>query len=96
MLGEHKGSKKKYCLWKAFLENHILYFDGPNSWIWRTLGHVMNFFIKWHFHSASNKDMYLQKKIKIDAVVQKYHVAVQYCQIGNFQSGTFAPIHGTF
>jgi hypothetical protein len=27
-------------------------------------------------------------------VVQKYHVVVQYCQIGNFQSGTFAPMHG--
>ena len=27
-------------------------------------------------------------------MVQKYHVVVQYCQIGNFQSGTFAPMHG--
>ena len=54
----------------------------------------MNIFIKWNFHSASNKDIYLKKKIKIDAMVQKYHVVVQYCQIGNFQSGTFAPIHG--
>jgi len=26
-----------------------------------------------------------RKKIKIDAVVQKYHVVVQYCQIGSFQ-----------
>ena len=28
------------------------------------------------------------------ALVQKYHVVVQYCQIGNFQSGNFAPMHG--
>ena len=54
----------------------------------------MNIFIKLNFHSASNKGIYLQKKIKIGAWDQKYHVVVQFCQIGNFQSGTFAPMHG--
>ena len=53
-------------------------------------GHVMNIFIKWNFHSASNKAIYVPpKKIKIDAVVQKYHVVAQYCQIFKV-----APIHG--
>ena len=68
-----------YGFISLFQKIHILYFDGPKSWILRTMGHVMNIFIKWNFRSASNKDIYLQKKIKIDAVVQKYHVVVQYC-----------------
>ena len=71
-----------------------MYFDGCKSWIWRTLNHVINIFNKLNFHSASNKGIYLQKKIKIGSQDQKYQVVVQFCKIGNFQCGTFAPMHG--
>ena len=37
---------------------------------------------------------FLKTFFQFHAFVQKYHVVVQYCQIGNFQSGTFAPMHG--
>ena len=36
----------------------------------------------------------LKTIFQFPALVQKYHVVVQYYHIGNFQSGTFTPMHG--
>ena len=59
-----------------------------------TLGHARNISTKWHFHNAWNDSFFVKNFFQFHALVQKYHVVVQYCQIGNFQSGTFAPMHG--
>ena len=64
MLGEHIGRGKNIVYGRLFQKIHILYLDGHKSWIWWTLGHAVNIFIKLNFHSASNKGIYLQKNSK--------------------------------
>ena len=41
--------------WKKGNWRDFLYFFLHKSWIWRTLGHVMNIFSYWHFHNASKE-----------------------------------------
>ena len=64
MLGEHKGRERNVVYRRLFQKIHILYFDGRKFWIWGTLVHIINIFIKLNFHSASNKGIDLQKKSK--------------------------------
>ena len=94
MLGEHKGREKNIVYGRLFWKIHILYFDRGKTWIWRTLGHARNIFTKWHFHNAWIDNFFVKNFFQFHALVQKYHVVAQYCQIGNFQSGTFATMHG--
>ena len=63
--------------------------------------YIPKFAFKWSLLFLKNETfivhqikLFTSKKIKINAAVQKYHVVVQHCQIGNFQSGTFAPMQG--
>ena len=46
----------------AFLENPLFVLFLHKSWIWWTLGHVMNIFSYWHFHNDS-KEYFWSKKI---------------------------------
>ena len=67
-------------LWVLFEKMLSLYFDWPKSWIWQTLGHVMDIFWKWHFYNAS-KEVFWQKIFWIS------------CNFLFCQNGTFEPIH---
>ena len=60
----------------AFLENPLLYFFLHKSWIWQTLGHVMNIFLIGIFIMLQ-KNTFAQKKFK-------FHAPVQKCHFGNF------------
>ena len=57
-----KQEKKIQFSRVLFLKIPFLYFFLHKSWIWRTLGHVMNIFSYWHFHNAS-KEYFWSKKI---------------------------------
>ena len=48
----------------------------------------MNVFIKFKFHSASNKGIYI-KKIKINAVVQKYNVVVNISELWSLKQSDY-------
>ena len=50
-----KTTKKiQFSRW-LFQKIPFLYFFQHKSWIWRSLGHVMNIFPYWHFHNASKE-----------------------------------------
>ena len=59
-----------------FRKSPFLYFLLHKSWIWRTLGHVMDIFSYCHFQKAWKK-CFWPKKIK-------FHAPVQKCHFGNF------------
>ena len=66
---EPKTTKKNQFSRWLFQKIPFLYFFLYKSWIWRTLGHVMNIFSKWHFHNAS-KEYFWSKKIEIFQLFQ--------------------------
>ena len=76
---EPKTAKKfQFSRW-LFQKIPFLYFFLRKSWIWRTLGHVMNIFSYWHFHNAS-KEYFWSKKFQISPTGSK----VPFWQFFNF------------
>ena len=67
---EPKPTKKIQFLQWLFQKIPFLYFFLHKSWIWRTLGHVMNIFSYWHFHNAS-KEYFWSKKFQISCTGSK-------------------------
>ena len=64
---EPKTTKKfQFSRW-LFQKIPFLYFFLHKSWIWRTLGHVMNIFSYWHFHNNT----FGQKKFQISRTGSK-------------------------
>ena len=60
---EPKTKQKKINFREGFFQKiPFLYFFLHKSWIWRTLGYVMNIFSYCHFHNAS-KEYFWSKKI---------------------------------
>ena len=56
-----KPKTKLIFQFSLFQKIPFLYFFLHKSWIWQTLGHVMNIFSYWHFHNAS-KEYFWSKK----------------------------------
>ena len=74
---EPKTTKKfQFSRW-LFQKIPFLYFFLHKSWIWRTLGHVMNIFSYWHFYNASKEYFWSKNKFK-------FHAPVKKCHFGNF------------
>ena len=72
-----------------FQEIPFLYFFLDKSWIWPTLGHVMDIFSYCHFHIAS-KECFLPKKIS--NFMHGFKSAI-LAKLKNCQNGTFEPVH---
>ena len=86
---EPKTAKKfQFSRW-LFQKIPFLYFSLHKSWIWRTLGHVMNISSKWHFHNASKE--YFWSTI-FSNFTQRFKSAILE-NLKNCQNGTFEPLH---
>ena len=48
-------------LWVFFQKISVFYFNWPESWIWRTLGHVSDIFCKCHIFIMLQKKSFGQK-----------------------------------
>ena len=74
---------------RAFLENPLFVIFLHKSWIWQTLGQVMNIFYYCYFHNAS-KECFWSKKIS--NFMHGFKSAI-LAKLKNCQNGTFEPVH---
>ena len=76
---EPKTAKKiQFSRW-LFQKIPFLYFFLHKSWIWWTLGHVINIFSYWHYHDAS-KEYFWSNFFQISCTSSK----VPFWQFFNF------------
>ena len=66
-----------------------MYFLLHKSWIWWTLGYVMDIFCKWHFHNAS-KEVFRPKNFL--NFMHQFKSAI-LAELKNCQNGAFEPVH---
>ena len=66
-----------------------VYFYWPKSWIWQTLGHVMDIFWKWHFYNASKEVFWPENILNFMHGFKSAILSIfRFCQ-----NGTFEPMH---
>ena len=79
--------KKKISIsLKAFLENSLFVLLMHKSWIWPTLGHVMDISSNCHFHNASRECFWPKKFSNFTHGFKSAILAIfQFCQSGTFK-----------